>query len=116
GGGAHASVVCESTGLELTIGTAEGNDLRLTDPAVSRHHCALTVTPRGVELRDLDSTNGTSLGGIRINSAFVAHEAMIGVGETAIRVDLLAEGAQAEISREDRFGPVLGRSMAMRRL
>jgi len=23
---------------ELSIGTSEGNDLRLTDPAVSRHH------------------------------------------------------------------------------
>jgi two-component system response regulator GlrR len=114
--GLDASLVCESTGVELTIGTAEGNDLRLTDPAVSRHHCALAVTPRGVELRDLDSTNGTHLGGFRVTSAFVAQSSAITIGETSLRVDLLADNLQSEVSREDRFGPVLGRSMAMRRV
>jgi len=114
GGDAPASV--ESNGLELTVGTAEGNDLRLTDPAVSRHHCVLAVTSRGVELRDLDSTNGTTLGGFRISSGFVGQGALIGIGETVLRVDLLAEPLQSQVSREDRFGPVLGRSMAMRRV
>jgi DNA-binding NtrC family response regulator len=106
----------ESSGVELTVGSAEGNDLRLTDPAVSRHHCVLAVTPHGVELRDLDSTNGTTLAGYRVNSAFVAQGALVGVGETTLRIDLLAEKLQAPVTREDRFGPVLGTSLPMRRL
>ncbi|MGE5185489.1 MAG: FHA domain-containing protein, partial [Acidobacteriota bacterium] len=44
---------------ELSIGTNEGNELRLTDPSVSRHHCALRVTAQGLQLRDLGSRNGT---------------------------------------------------------
>jgi DNA-binding NtrC family response regulator len=114
--GADASAGAESKGLELTVGTAEGNDLRLTDPAVSRHHCVLAVTPFGVELRDLDSTNGTTLAGFRVNSVYVTSGALIGVGESTLRVELLPDRLKPNVSREDRFGPVLGKSVAMRRL
>jgi two-component system C4-dicarboxylate transport response regulator DctD len=114
--GADAPATCESTGVELTIGTEEGNDLRLGDAAVSRHHCVLSVTPHGVELRDLDSTNGTTLAGFRVNSAFVSNGALIGVGETTLRVDLLPDRLASTVSAENRFGPVLGKSLGMRRL
>ncbi len=114
--GIDGPVSCESSGVELTIGTAEGNDLRLRDAAVSRHHCVLAVSAHGVELRDLESTNGTTLGGFRVNSAFVAHGAAIGLGETTLRVEILADRLQPSVSAEDRFGEVLGRSVVMRRL
>ena len=114
--GADAPATCESTGVELTVGTEEGNDLRLRDPAVSRHHCVLSVTPYGVELRDLDSTNGTTLAGFRVNSAFVNNGALIGVGETTLRIDLLPDRLASQVSAENRFGPVLGKSLGMRRL
>ncbi|HWM87923.1 MAG TPA: FHA domain-containing protein, partial [Kofleriaceae bacterium] len=55
-----------STGEETSIGTDPGNDLVLTDRSVSRHHVSIRVTPRGLELRDLGSTNGTVLGGYRV--------------------------------------------------
>ncbi len=114
--GADAPLACESSGVELTIGTAEGNDLRLSDPSVSRHHCVLAVAAHGVELRDLDSTNGTMLGGFRVNSAYVAQGATIGLGETVLRVEILADRLHPSVSAEDRFGGVLGRSVVMRRL
>src|SRR5215470_14812158 len=47
---------------ELTIGASPGNDLVLSDESVSRHHCALRAGERGLELRDLDSKNGTFVG------------------------------------------------------
>src|SRR5690349_9095250 len=108
--------VCVSSGLELTIGTAEGNDLRLSDPAVSRHHCVLTVTAGGVELRDLGSTNGTTLGGFRVEAATMTSGAIIGVGQTTLRFEALAEPLATALSSDDHFGQVLGESMAMRRL
>jgi two-component system, NtrC family, response regulator GlrR len=114
--GVDAPAACESSGVELTIGTADGNDLQLTDPAVSRHHCVLAVTPHGVELRDLDSTNGTTLAGFRVTAAYVTHGALIGCGETVLRIELLPDRLSASVSHADRFGPVLGRSLAMRRL
>lgn len=105
-----------SHGVEFTLGTAEGNDLVLTDPSVSRHHFVLGVTPTGVELRDLDSTNGTTLGGYRVTSGVLEAGALIGAGETKLRFEILPEHVGEPVSREDRFGPVLGRSVAMRRL
>src|SRR6476469_4268698 len=65
---------------EITIGTAEGVDLRLTDPSISRHHCALMVTERGLELRDLDSTNGTYVNDVDVVRGFVRTGARIRAG------------------------------------
>jgi DNA-binding NtrC family response regulator len=105
-----------SSASELSIGTAESNTLVLTDPTVSRHHFALQVGPDGVLLRDLDSTNGTNVGGMRVGSAYLKSGATITVGITKLRYDELAEQLREPISEDDHFGRALGRSLAMRRL
>src|SRR5687768_12656514 len=71
-GGIDRGAAVESTRAELTIGTAEGNDLRLRDPSVSRHYCVIESTPAGARLRDLGSTNGTIVGGCRVDSGLLA--------------------------------------------
>ena len=45
----------------VCIGRAPDCDVRLSDCDVSRHHLELTVTARGISVRDLDSTNGSQL-------------------------------------------------------
>jgi transcriptional regulator with GAF, ATPase, and Fis domain len=74
------------------------------------------LTPKGVEVRDLDSTNGTTLGGYRINSAFTTHGAVIGMGETQLAFEETSESVREPLSRSRNFGPVLGQSDVMRRL
>jgi len=50
-----------------TIGRATGADFIVDAALVSRVHCRLTVLPDGqLELRDLESTNGTYVNGVRI--------------------------------------------------
>jgi pSer/pThr/pTyr-binding forkhead associated (FHA) protein len=45
-----------------TIGRADGCDLRLDDPSVSRLHAVAQVTPEGyLAIQDRDSSNGTWL-------------------------------------------------------
>jgi two-component system, NtrC family, response regulator GlrR len=105
-----------STGSELTIGSDPGHPLRLTDPCVSRQHCVLRASDEGVVCTDLGSTNGTLIAGRRITSAIVMPGDAITVGETTIAFDLLAETLSEPLSVADRFGRVLGRSTAMRRL
>ncbi|HEX4450832.1 MAG TPA: sigma 54-interacting transcriptional regulator [Kofleriaceae bacterium] len=105
-----------SSASELSVGTAESNTLVLTDPTVSRHHFVLQVGPDGVLLRDLDSTNGTQVSGLRVGSAYLKSGVTIGVGITKLRYDELAEQLQEPISEDDHFGRALGRSLAMRRL
>jgi two-component system, NtrC family, response regulator GlrR len=105
-----------STGEETAIGTDPGNDLVLTDRSVSRHHVAIRVTPRGLELRDLGSTNGTVLGGYRVMNAIVEPGALIGCGRTVLRIDSTGEEVRETLSAKGEFGRALGASAAMRRV
>src|SRR5229473_2683811 len=42
----------------VTLGR-KGADIPLNDPEISRHHCLLEVRDTHINLKDLDSTNGT---------------------------------------------------------
>jgi DNA-binding NtrC family response regulator len=105
-----------SSGPELSVGSAASNDLVLSDPTVSRHHFVLQVGPDGVVLRDLDSTNGTTLAGYRVGSAHLRPGAILGLGLTTLRLDELAEEVREPLSEFEQFGRAIGRSVPMRRL
>jgi CRP-like cAMP-binding protein len=47
---------------QLRIGRADDNDLVLADPTVSRYHAVIRCDKQGVELEDLGSVNGVSIG------------------------------------------------------
>ena len=105
-----------SSADEVSVGTAESNSLVLTDPTISRYHFVLQVSPQGVMLRDLDSTNGTTLGGFRVGTAYLKPGAIISLGMTKLRYDELGEQLDEPLSDNDFFGRALGKSIAMRRL
>jgi DNA-binding NtrC family response regulator len=69
------------------VGRAKQVDLRLTDPAVSSFHVELRVTADGIEVRDLDSRNGTFFEGARIARAALPSGAAIVVGQSTIVVE-----------------------------
>jgi len=100
----------------LRIGSAEGNDLVLTDPTVSRIHLELARRRDRVAVTDLDSTNGTLVAGALLEGATVAVSAgtTIRVGQTVLRID---DGQMAVEERgPERLGDLLGRTPSMRRL
>ena len=101
---------------EVLVGTAEGADLRLSDPTVSRNHCVIRASSQGFVLRDLGSTNGSRIDGVLVHEAIAHLGATLDLGGT--RVKLVAERGQLEmpLSATERFGRLLGRSVAMRRL
>jgi hypothetical protein len=51
------------------IGRAPASDIVLEDPSVSRFHARLEVSGRRIDVRDLDSTNGTRVNGHPVNAA-----------------------------------------------
>ena len=70
-----------------TIGRATGADFIVDAPLVSRVHCRLTALPDGaLEVRDLDSTNGTFINGKRVEAGRLSSGDRLGVG----RVELVA--------------------------
>jgi DNA-binding NtrC family response regulator len=105
-----------STGASIAIGTAEGNDLVLGDRTVSRHHCEISAVDRGFLLRDLESTNGTTIAGVRVTTAYVEPGAIVGIGGSSVRFEVHDAEVREPLSVEHEFGPVIGESAAMRRV
>ena len=54
------------TGTAVVVGRGVMSDIALYDPTISRRHAELTAGPDGVHVRDLGSSNGTSVNGGRI--------------------------------------------------
>lgn len=69
------------------LGRSPGNDLTIEDPTVSGIHCEIELVNGALALRDLNSTNGTSLGGQRITQATVSPGQHFKVGDVEVCFD-----------------------------
>src|SRR5690606_5302440 len=65
------------------------------DRFFSRHHCLIEIAPPQCFLRDLGSTNGTFVNGIRVETAHLKHGDRIQGGETVLQVEVSTEQAPA---------------------
>ena len=63
-----------------------GADIPLNDPEISRHHCLLEVRDKFVNLKDLNSTNGTFYDEERVRAAMLQDGSEFRIGESRIRV------------------------------
>lgn len=70
----------------VTLGR-QGSDIALNDPEISRHHCLLEVRENVINLKDLDSTNGTFFGEERVRAAMLRDGTEFRIGGSLIRVD-----------------------------
>ena len=64
-----------------------GADLALNDPEISRHHCLLEVRDTYINLKDMDSTNGTFFEEERVRAAMLTNGAEFRIGNSLIRVN-----------------------------
>jgi transcriptional regulator with PAS, ATPase and Fis domain len=101
-------------GRGLTVGSAAGCGLVLTDERVSQRH--LEVAPDGARwlVRDLDSTNGTHYEGSLIKEAHVPAGATLKVGHSFLRIQAQPEPLEVQPSQSRRFGELVAESLAMR--
>ncbi|HTF89468.1 MAG TPA: sigma 54-interacting transcriptional regulator [Planctomycetota bacterium] len=72
----------------VTIGRAVENDIRLSGSLISRHHCRIEEADGRVWIVDMDSSNGTTLDGVRIQRAAIGPDAQIGVGRAILSVEI----------------------------
>lgn len=68
------------------------------DRFFSRHHCILEIAPPQCFLRDLSSTNGTFVNGIRVETAHLKHGDRIQGGETVLEVEVAADQVDSPFS------------------
>lgn len=61
------------------------------DPYFSRHHCLLEIAPPQCFLRDLHSTNGTFVNGVRVETAHLRSGDQIQGGDTVLEVEVSTE-------------------------
>ncbi|HSO31678.1 MAG TPA: sigma 54-interacting transcriptional regulator [Labilithrix sp.] len=113
---AGAAVTIDASNPTSTlVGSSAACQLVLHDPKVSRRHASIDIAERGLRVADLDSTNGTTVNGIRIAEAFLVGGEVIGVGGTNLHVERQT-ALQARVSSAVSFGRMVGASVAMRRL
>jgi DNA-binding NtrC family response regulator len=99
----------------LTIGSASGNDLVLADRAVSRYHLELRRVAQGIEVVDLESTNGTMVGDLRLSRGVVPPGTTLLLGDTRVVVSD-GEALELPLAAGESLAGLRGGSDVMRRL
>ena len=89
--GPDKGVSFEGAQDEVRIGGSEENDVLLHDPSVSRRHAAIRLTPDGLRVTDLGSTNGTFMGDVRIHDVVLQGTQELYIGATRVRVEPLPQ-------------------------
>jgi two-component system response regulator GlrR len=115
-GRGKSALVCRSVADSVTIGSHEGNGLVIPDATVSRFHARIELERDGFLLTDLDSTNGTWVGGLRVGSAWLPPKAKLQLGDVEVAFEVQREEQPLALAEADRFGALVGGSAAMRRL
>lgn len=65
----------------------QGADVSLNDPEVSRAHCLLEIKETYINLKDMDSTNGTFFDAERVRAAMLQDGGEFRIGTSVIRVN-----------------------------
>jgi DNA-binding NtrC family response regulator len=114
--GPDAGTARQYSQAAVRVGTHRSCDLILGDRRVSRFQCDILLETRGYRVRDLGSTNGTFVAGLRVNDAFAAPGTTIRMGQTELYLVPLGESVEIALSSAERFGGLVGGSATMRRL
>ncbi|MDX2010489.1 MAG: sigma 54-interacting transcriptional regulator [Myxococcaceae bacterium] len=99
----------------VSVGTADGNTLVLSDPTVSRFHLELSRRGPQVLVRDVGSTNGVSVNGITLRDGAVPPGARLQLGTTTLEVGEGRNGSLPMLEQEA-LGSLKGRAPVMRTL
>jgi hypothetical protein len=91
-------------GDRVRIGRGADNEVRLSDPSVSRNHAVIEREGGGWVIRDLGSTNGTRLDGERVPRGVLAPGATLQIGAFVLRLEDVS-GTMEVGAGESRDGP-----------
>jgi pSer/pThr/pTyr-binding forkhead associated (FHA) protein len=72
---------------KTTIGRVEDNSFQISEPSVSSHHCEVVLRGSDVVVRDLNSTNGTFIGGEKVTEAVLKPGQTLRLGQIEMRLE-----------------------------
>ena len=101
--GSLAGTVRELSDSQISVGRDEANQLRLSDPTVSRKHCTIQKIDEQFELIDLDSLSGTFVNGTPVRRKLLDHGDTIRIGSAEL-VFLIHEGEAIPIPKRRASG------------
>jgi pSer/pThr/pTyr-binding forkhead associated (FHA) protein len=78
---------------KISIGRVEDNTFPIVEPSISSHHCELILKGSEVLVRDLNSTNGTFIGGEKISEHVLKPGQILRLGQVDLRLESDAAGA-----------------------
>jgi len=100
----------------VTIGRSLICDLVLADKAVSGTHCEIIANEKGVLLKDLGSTNGTTINDLRIREVWIRPGTVIRAGQTSLRYEAGEGEVEIDLSHDERYFDLIGKSVRMREI
>jgi DNA-binding NtrC family response regulator len=114
--GRTSSEVIVYEGDLCRIGSHASNDVVVDDPTISRFHCRIARGRAGWNVVDSGSTNGTRMDGVKILSAELEREMVLGIGDSILRVKPEGQGHTVNVVAVPAFGALVGGSHRMQRL
>ena len=73
-------------GRTLVVGRGLTSDIAIYDPTISRRHAELTAGADGVQVKDLDSSNGTCINGARVGGGRLRLDDTVTFGKVSFRL------------------------------
>ncbi|AUX22597.1 ATPase AAA [Sorangium cellulosum] len=100
----------------LVLGTSAECDVVIPDARVSRRHCQIRLSPRGIVVTDLGSKNGTFINDVLVHEGFLTPRAIASLGGVSLTVRVCGAPVLVPLSTSASFGEALGGSVPMRAL
>ncbi len=109
--GSHIGRRCAIPSGVSLLGRQASCTVQLDDESISRTHAEFSSTASGVQVRDLDSTNGVAINGTPISESSLTHGDLIHVGGIAARFlqgGAIESAARSELYRLGTTEPLTG--------
>src|SRR5262245_11331879 len=101
------------TGSPMVVGRAPTSDIPVFDPTISRRHAELMVDDKGVQVRDLQSSNGTFLNGARVETCMLAIGDTVTFGKVPFKL-LPLQASAAAAAKDAPSGATIVKQIAMK--
>ena len=95
----------------VRVGAMDDNDVVVTDETVSRYHCRIEQEEGGYVVRDLGSTNGTFVNGVRVREAFLHSGCTVTLGQSEMQFFASQEKVDIVPSPKARLGDIIGNNV-----